>query len=284
MLTQLAPAKVNLCLHVLNKRADGYHNIFTIMQAVSVYDEVTLERKESGITVSVEGADLPTGSKNLVYRAAQLILSRIPQNAGIHICLKKNIPIGAGLGGGSSDAAATLTGINRLLGGRITDKELMEMGAGLGADVPFFLAGGPAKAEGIGECLTMLPKWKYYLLLVYPRISISTAWAYENLNFQLTKKSDYNKMHDLCYREKDIALLRKGLKNDFEPLVMKQYPVIQKIKGDLIRCGALGSLMTGTGACVFGLFADKSDLIHCREKFFDLTGESDFWIAEAETV
>lgn len=284
MRTLLAPAKVNLCLHVLNQRADGYHNIFTVMQAVSVYDEITLEHCESGITLSVEGADLPAGPENLVYRAAQLILSRIPKSAGIHIRLRKNIPIGAGMGGGSSDAATTLMGINQLFGGRISDTELMGMGAGLGADVPFFLAGGPAQAEGIGERLTMLPQWKYYLLLVYPRISISTAWAYENLNFQLTKNSDYNKMHDLCYRKKDIALLCQGLKNDFEPLVMKQYPVIEKIKGDLIRCGALGSLMTGTGACVFGLFANKSDSIHGREKFIDLTGESDFWIAEAETV
>jgi len=254
------------------------------MQAVTIYDEITLERKESGITVSVEGAELPTGQENLVYRAAQLILSRIPKSAGLHIQLRKNIPIGAGMGGGSSDAATTLMGINQLLEGGISDRELMEMGAGLGADVPFFLAGGPAQAEGIGERLTMLPKWKYYLLLVHPRISISTAWAYKNLNFQLTKNNDYNKMHDLCYRKKDIALLCQGLKNDFEPLVMEQYPVIQKIKGDLIRCGALGSLMTGTGACVFGLFANKSDSIHCREKFVDLTGGSDFWIAEAETV
>jgi len=141
------------------------------MQAVTIYDEITLERKESGITVSVEGAELPTGQENLVYRAAQLILSRIPKSAGLHIQLRKNIPIGAGMGGGSSDAATTLMGINQLLEGGISDRELMEMGAGLGADVPFFLAGGPAQAEGIGERLTMLPKWKYYLLLVHPRIS-----------------------------------------------------------------------------------------------------------------
>jgi 4-diphosphocytidyl-2-C-methyl-D-erythritol kinase len=282
-LTLQAPAKINLCLEVLGRRTDGYHNIFSLMQAVSIYDEIVLMPKTDDITVKVEGADLPTGQENLVYRAAQLVLSRSPENIGVHILLRKNIPVGAGLGGGSSDAATAMTGLNRLFNLGFSDPELMELGSGLGADIPFFLSGGPALAEGIGERLTPLPKWKYYLLLVYPRIHISTGWAYENLNFQLTKKTDYNKIHPLCYQKKDMDLLCQGLKNDFEPSVIREYPVIQKIKGGLIQCGALGSLMTGSGACVFGLFAKKSDSILCRKKIVDLIG-SEFWIAEAETV
>lgn len=300
-----APAKVNLCLHVLGKRSDGYHNIASIMQAVSVYDEISLKRKESGITLTVEGAaDLSAGPDNLVYQAAQLILSRIkgqnppitsghqnPQPAirnpqsvpGLGIRLRKNIPIGAGLGGGSSDAAATLLGLNKLLGAGLSEEELLEAGAGLGADVPFFLAGGPALAEGVGERLTPLPKWKYYLLLVYPKIHISTATAYKNLNFQLTTKADYNKIQLLCYHKEDMGLLCQGLKNDFEPSVIREYPVIEKIKDALVRCGAQGSLMSGTGASVFGLFRKKSDSTLCRNKFVELTGH-DFWIAEAETI
>ncbi len=282
-LTLKAPAKVNLCLNVLGKRPDGYHDISSIMQAVSVYDEITLGRKERGITLTVEGADLPTGPDNLVYQAAEHILSRLPVNQGVGIRLRKKIPIGAGLGGGSSDAATTLTGLNQLFDAGLSDKELMDIGAGLGADVPFFLAGGPALAEGIGERLTPLPKWKYYLLLVYPRIHISTAMAYKNLNFQLTTKTDYNKMQLLCYHKQDMGLLCQGLKNDFEPSVIREYPVIQKIKDDLVRYGAMGSLMSGTGACVFGLFTKESDSKLCRDKFVDLAG-SDFWIAEAETI
>ena len=253
------------------------------MQAVNVYDEVVLEREGSGITLTVEGADLSSGPDNLVYQAAELILSRLPVNQGVGIHLRKNIPIGAGLGGGSSDAATTLLGLNKLFGARLSNEELMEIGARLGADVPFFLAGGPALAEGVGERLTPLPKWKYYLLLVYPRINISTAMAYKNLNFQLTTKADYNKMQLLCYHKEDMGLLCQGLKNDFESSVIREYPVIQKIKDDLVRCGAEGSLMSGTGACVFGLFTKKTDPTLCRNKFVDLTG-SDFWIAEAETI
>ena len=278
----LAPAKLNLRLYVLGRRPDGYHNIFSLMQAVSVYDEIVFERKESEITLTIEGADLPTGPENLVYRAARLILSHLPKPAGVHIRLRKKIPVGAGLGGGSSDAAATLAGLNRFLNAGLSDSELMKLGAGLGADVPFFLVGAPAFAEGIGDRLSTLPKWKFYLLLVHPGIHIPTAWAYENLNLQLTKKDDYNKMQPFYY-ERDLALLCRELENDFEPSIIREYPVIQKIKDDLIQCGALGSLMTGTGSCVFGIFARKSDSIFCHKKFIDLAG-SDFWIAEAETV
>lgn len=253
-ITLQAPAKVNFRLDVLRKRADGYHDLRMLMQAVSLYDDIELSLTDApGITILATTGAIPTGPDNIAWRAADALLRHAGVTAGVRIRIDKRIPVAAGLGGGSSDAATTLMGLNRLLALGYSNAELMAIGLQLGADVPFFIFGQPAIAEGIGEKLTPvtgLPKLP--LVIVNPGIPVATAWVYQNLRLTTAKVAAkipvlYESAADLC----------GILSNDLEAVTIGRFPVIREIKEQLIAAGAVGALMSGSGASVFAVFADE---------------------------
>ena len=249
-----APAKVNYRLDVLGKRADGYHDLRMVMQRVDLCDELEIALTETpGIRVVCGSAGVPDGPGNIAWRAADALLQLSGKTIGIDISITKKIPVGAGLGGGSSDAASVLMGVNELLELGLSDQRLMEIGVKLGADVPFFIFKKPALAEGIGNLLTPLDRVPYlWVVLVNPGIHVSTGWVYQNL--QLTNKApavnippSYSSLADVC----------ELLSNDLEPVTIGKYPLLNELKEMLLAAGAGGSLMSGSGSTVFGLFADE---------------------------
>lgn len=265
-----APAKINWSLFVLDKREDGYHNILSLMHCVSLYDLLEFELSDR---ITLECCfDLPC-EQNLVFKAASLLADYSSVKAGARITLKKEIPSGAGLGGGSSDAAYTLMALNTLWDLGLGKDELKALGAGLGSDVPFFFDGPLAIAEGRGERLTSLPVLKsYVLLLVKADCSISTAWAYSEVGKKRdTRKEigDKTAIH-IIHRSLaagDIYSLAAIAHNDFEDVVMPRYPVIREVKERLIGGGAVMALMSGSGSTVFGLFDDEKVALNAARRF-----------------
>lgn len=248
-----APAKINWFLSVLNKREDGYHNIVSLMQGVDLYDMLLFEESER-LEVISDISGLPA-EKNLVFRAAVLMQAVSGVRAGARITLKKEIPLAAGLGGGSSDAACALIGLNRLWGLNLNAVNLRDMGAQLGSDVPFFIDDIFAVVEGRGEAVTSLgDASEIPLLLVNPGIPISAAWAYEALQVGLTKKSLDIKLFCQSLDRKDFEALRSLQINDLEQPVLKAYSEIGRIKELLLEQGAVMSAMSGSGSTVFGVF------------------------------
>jgi len=252
----LAPAKINLCLHVLSRRSDGYHELVMLMQRVSLFDELEIRLNGSGrVELQCEGVALAPGEENLVVRAARALLRATGSRHGVEIGLQKRIPVAAGLGGGSSDAAAVLLGLNRFAGLGCTRRQLMEIGLTLGADVPFFVLEQAAWATGIGEKLDPvvdLPQVSY--VLVNPGIPVSTAWVYQNL--RLTPKGDPARLREFPRTAEGLVRL---LHNDLESVTVARHPEIDEIKARLMSQGALGCLMSGSGATVFGLFSGRAE-------------------------
>lgn len=251
-----SPAKINLTLRVLRKRADGYHDILSVMAPVALYDRITLSALGGdAITVSSDDRAVPSDKTNLAYRAAELFLGRAGIKSRVEIHIEKVIPVAAGLGGGSSNAATVLMGLNGLLGGVFGDDALMDMASLLGSDVPFFILKGAALAESRGTELKRFNLPPYYYVLVNPGFQVSTAWVYNNLD--LTKCLGDNM---LIYSEEAFALpdkIAKRLVNDLETVTLERFPRIAVIKEALLRLGALGSLQSGSGPTVFGLFVDR---------------------------
>ncbi len=249
-LTVKAPAKINLCLSVLGKRPDGYHEVEMLMQAVALYDLVTVRIAERGLSVVCGAPGVPEDERNIAWKAARAVLDRSTRDAGLTVSLQKNIPVAAGLGGGSSDAAAVLAAANRLLGAGLSREDLAGIGAGLGMDVPFFFFGPTALARGRGEILESLPPPPpFWVLLVNPGFETSTAWVYQNLNLRLTKQVDCNKIARL-----KVGQIAAALHNDLEGVTASAHPVIGEMKRALLDAGALGALMSGSGPTVFGVF------------------------------
>ncbi len=254
-----SPAKINLFLEILRKREDGYHEIVSLMQAIDLQDEIILERRDKGVEISTDHPDCPADESNLAYQAAQMLLKDLKIKEGVSIHIKKKIPIAAGLGGGSSNAATTLIGINQLYELGIPSPKLHLMASQLGSDVPFFLGSGPALVKGRGEKLEPVTIFDdYWLALVYPGFKVSTKWAYETLKIYLTKiKKEFN-LKNLENREEFFkALLCFG--NDLEEVVKERYPVIGQIKDILISSGAVKSSMSGSGPTVYGVFEQKPE-------------------------
>jgi 4-diphosphocytidyl-2-C-methyl-D-erythritol kinase len=251
-----SPAKVNLRLEVLGRRPDGYHDIRSIMVPISLSDALHIAlTNDKRVQVSCNQADLPVDDRNLAYRAGLLILQATGKREGVQIRIRKRIPTGAGLGGGSSNAASTLLGLNRLLEARLTRGDLIEMAVKLGADVPFFIVGRPALATGIGERLEPLAGLpRFWLVLVYPGISVSSRWAYERLNLWLTNSLDHINMPPFSW---DISNLRRFLRNDLETGVIEKYPILRWIKRRLLDLGAAACLMSGSGSAVYGVFSAR---------------------------
>lgn len=251
-------AKLNLGLKVGAQRPDGYHEIKSVMQAVSLADRVELEAKDNGISLEVVGAELPTDGRNLAVRAAQLVRDRFQVAKGVHIKLTKNIPLAAGLAGGSADAAAVLYGLNRYWQLNLGLKDLVPLAADLGSDVPFALLGGTGLAEGRGEVVsTLVPLPRCYFVLACPPVAVSTAWAYNELDRTLL---DHHHKVDIDallagLERRDLGQMAALLANSFEPVVMAHFPLIRDIKETLLAAGALAALMSGSGPTVYGLFA-----------------------------
>jgi len=263
-----APAKINWFLSVLNKREDGYHNIISPMQCVDLFDSLSFEEAEdihllSDLDIPVEG--------NLVYKAAALLKRVSAYKFGARIELKKNIPLAAGLGGGSSDAALTLSGLNRLWGLNYDKRTLMRLAAEIGSDVPFFFAGPLALVEGRGEKVTELnAEGSMVVLLVKPDISVSTSWAYDLFKTRLTKKAVDIKLFCQALERNNFAFLRDTVFNDLEDVVIGQYPVVGEIKRILVQNGALFSLMSGSGPTVFSVFTASEEAVRASK---NLQGE-----------
>ncbi|MFQ5883002.1 MAG: 4-(cytidine 5'-diphospho)-2-C-methyl-D-erythritol kinase [Candidatus Methylomirabilales bacterium] len=249
-LTLWAPAKVNLFLEVLRKRPDGYHEVRTVLQHVDLCDEIRIFREGQGISVECSGLPCPEGEENLVYRAAALLFETCGIRAGVRIQIAKRIPPGAGLGGGSSDAATTLWGLNRLFRAGLTPEALHRLGAQLGSDVPFFLDGPTAWASGRGEQLSLLPTFPLsWFLIAFPGFSVSTTWAYANL--ELTGGDESIRVIPAAEKG-DYEPLLSSSWNRFEEVVFRRYPVVKQLKECLDTWGARPVLMTGSGSAVFG--------------------------------
>ena len=255
MLKKLAPAKINLFLRILGKRADGYHDIVSLMQKITLYDELTFLPRPKGIVLQCPNSDLPISEDNLIFRAAEAVFAYTGYSSGIEITLTKNIPVAAGLGGGSSDAATTLLALNEMCQLGLTKVELMKIGAKLGADVPFFIFGSSAFAQGIGE---KLKAWKnplkLNLVLINPCFSLSTKLVYESLNLRLTKK----RINYSIPRFSELGDIIREMHNDLETASLRMHPELTDIKQLLLRHGALSAMMSGSGPTVFGIFTDES--------------------------
>lgn len=257
-----APAKINLLLRVLRKRPDGYHDLASVMQQISIYDELEYTMQQEGITLHCPGTDLPTNEQNLIYRAAQTLFNHTGYRNGVEIVLNKSIPSAAGLGGGSSDAATTLMTLNNLCSLGLSKTELIKLGAKLGADVPFFIFGRSAFATGIGDKLQTLPDLpQINMVLINPTFPLSTKTVYENLNLALTKKKN-NYSIPRFYALGDVV---RELHNDLEAVSLKMHPELNDLKQMLRKEGALGALMSGSGPTLFGIFADEKSAKEARE-------------------
>lgn len=257
--TLKAYAKINLGLDVLRRRPDGYHEVSMIMQTVGLWDEVTLERTESGISLTTDSGELPADKSNLAYRAALLMQENYPVPGGVRIHLQKNIPIAAGMAGGSTDAAAVMKGMNHLFDLGISDDELMKKSVVIGADVPFCILGGTALAEGIGEKLTPLPPAPACsVLIARPHISVSTREVYQCLDANgIRQHPDISGMVS-AIRTGSLSGILSRMGNVLETVTIPAHPVIDSLKAELLRLGAAGSLMSGSGPTVFGLFPEES--------------------------
>ena len=275
-----APAKINLYLKVICKRPDGYHELNTLMQKLTLHDELEMTlTAEPGIQLSCPGTDLPVDKKNIIHRAASLFFEDAEiVNRGVRITLKKNIPIAAGLGGGSSDAATVLNGLNTLLSTGYTVEKLAGMGVRLGADVPVFVSALPtAWASGIGERLkSAVPLSGYRVLLVNPGIAVSTKWVFETFaltaeekKINLTGSAKGDEAVNLADTFCNQPFQSHQLVNDLEMVTVAKYPVIGEIKDEMIAGGAAGAMMSGSGSTVFGLFANEVQLQaeQCRKAF-----------------
>jgi 4-diphosphocytidyl-2-C-methyl-D-erythritol kinase len=255
-----APAKINLFLEVVGKRQDGYHLLRTLMCCIGLYDTLHFEMGAAATTIACDHPGVPADETNLAFRAAMLFnrtlaetTTRSPEHVAIH--LTKRIPVGAGLGGGSSDAAAVLKHLNHHYQHPLPLQTLYTLALALGADVPFFIEARPAMATGVGEQLEPyagLPPAE--VVVVYPGFGMSTAEVFKNLNLRLTKCEKHLRYFPFKYGKFDMV---RHLRNDLETVAIRQFPEIPAIKKELLNQGSMGALMTGSGSAVFGLFGDK---------------------------
>lgn len=265
-LTVKAFAKINLSLDVLGTLPNGYHEVKMVMQTVSLYDSVELTKTDEGIELECSLRFLPTGPDNLAYRAAEAFFKETGINGGVKIYLKKHIPVGAGLAGGSSNAAAVLTGLNRLYDAKLSTRKMCEIGTALGADVPYCIIGGTRLAEGIGEKLSPLPPLpKCHIVLVKPSFSISTKWVYDNIDAcpdivhpptdKLIEALEKGDLYEMC----------SNMGNVLEDVSIAHYPVLSAVKDDLRALGAIGAQMSGSGPTVFGIFDDEEKAQNAKD-------------------
>lgn len=253
-----AYAKINLGLDVIGRLENGYHVVRMIMQTVGIYDVLTLEKIPAGIIVTTDSGELPTNEDNLIYKSAKLMIEKYDIKEGVRIHLEKHIPIAAGMAGGSTDAAGTFIGMNELFELGAAEEELRELGVKVGADVPYCIMGGTALAEGIGEKLSRLPSPPdCCLLIAKPDINVSTKYVYEHLDAEgVEKHPDIDGMIEALEQGSLEGIIAR-LGNVLENVTVKKYPIIEEIKQTMLENGARGSLMSGSGPTVFGIFEEK---------------------------
>lgn len=254
-----ARAKINLGLDVLRRREDGYHEVKMVMQTVGICDRIALTQlSEDAIRIATDKEELPADEQNLIYKAAKLMKDTFGIRRGVFVTLEKNIPIAAGMAGGSADAAATIHGMDRLFSLGLSLEEKQKLGVKIGADVPYCLMGGTALSEGIGEVLTALPAVPgAYLVIAKPGINVSTRFVYENLHANsLTRHPDIDGMVESIHKG-DLLGITDRMENVLETVTAKRYPVIEEIKGFLKEQGAMNALMSGSGPTVFGVFKEE---------------------------
>ena len=250
------PAKINLGLHIHKKRDDGFHELETLFQMVAWFDELEMEKTSEGVELFCDSPGIPKDEGNLVIKAARLLQNRFPGKCGgVKIKLQKNIPSGAGLGGGSGNAAGALLALNVLWDLKIPKSELIKMASALGSDVPFFLMSPCAIGKGRGEILQPIDNpISFYILMIYPGFPIATPWVYGNLKLKLTKTENNISILTNFLMRSEFAQLGAALYNDLETVVIKRYPEILEIKNELLSSGAGGALLSGSGSTVFGIF------------------------------
>ncbi len=255
-----APAKINLFLEIFGKRYDGYHEIETVMQEIDLVDDIVIEEKEKGIELTCTNPRIPAGKDNIVWKAAELMQRENGINRGVNIRLVKRIPMGAGLGGGSSDAAATLKGLNKLWKVGLNEDELMRLASRLGSDVPFFIKGSTAICRGRGEIVTSVPINTYFsYVLLYPDIEISTASIYQNLKIDLTKAVKDVRFLLETLKDGNPESMGKLLYNRLEEVALRLYPDLRRIKEALRAYNFCGLLLSGSGSVIYGLCRRQSD-------------------------
>jgi 4-diphosphocytidyl-2-C-methyl-D-erythritol kinase len=271
-ITVHAPAKTNLILRVLDRRADGFHNLWSVMQTIGLEDDVTirLNQDHADIRLQCNVSSLSTDQTNLVVQAAAAVLRRCERTLGLDIALTKRIPMGAGLGGGSSDAAATIIGLNRLLNLGWSATEMAQVGQALGSDVPFFFFAPSAVVTGRGERVNLVRmKGNRWMALVNPGFSVETKWAYQELSSTRAQVPALSEQQAALDRERDISWeqIARAAENDFETPVFAAHPDLRAIKQDLLTQGAEAALLSGSGATVFGVFRDEAHAKHARAHF-----------------
>jgi len=276
-----ARAKINFTLDVLWKRPDGYHEVEMIMQTLSLKDHLTLELlSKRHIELTCDSVYVPCDERNLAWKAAKIMLDEFAPDSGVKINLRKNIPIAAGLAGGSADAAAVIVGLNELLGLKISKQKLQDIGKKLGADIPFCIQGGTALAQGIGEKLTVLkPAPQMNILLYKPHFGVSTREVYNRLDVKNIKQRPATWTMVKTIEEQNVEGIAEGLCNVLETVTFDLYPELSKVKQQFKECGALGSLMSGSGPTIYGIFESERDAKKAEGR---MTLDGDFFIAQVD--
>ena len=261
-------AKINLSIDVLGKRPDGYHLVEMIMQTIDLFDIIKIfSIEEDKIIIESNSKDIPLDSKNIVYKAADLIKNHCNIRKGIKIYIEKNIPIAAGMAGGSSNAAAVLVGLNKLWNLNLSKEELKVLGLKLGADVPFCIEGEASLAENIGEKLTKIDGLSQdaFVLVCKPDLFVSTKEIYKEIDSKIIEKRPNNKLLIKLLKENNIEMLAKNMYNVLEEVTKEKYPVIKEIEKVMMENDALGSMMSGSGPTVFGLYDNKEQAENCKQ-------------------
>ena len=261
-----ARAKINLGLDVLGKREDGYHEVRMVMQTIGIYDRLILTKiPEEEIRITSNLAFLPVNENNLIYKAIKLLKEEYHFPGGVSVDLNKFIPVAAGMAGGSTDAASTMFGVNRLFGLNLSMGKMMELGVRLSADVPYCVMRGTALAEGIGEKLTRItPVPHMWILIAKPQINVSTRLVYEQLDMGGIQKHPDIDGIIRAIEAQDVVRIAQSMGNVLENVTVPLYPVIETIKQDMLSHGAINAMMSGSGPTVFGIFPDEQTTLACQ--------------------
>lgn len=263
-----AYGKINIALEVVGKREDGYHLLRMIMQNIDLYDLIELNEKRSNdITIECNKPYVPKDDRNLAHKAARLFMDTYKINRGIHINIIKNIPVAAGLAGGSTNAAAVLKALNEMFNVGASERDLMNLGVKLGADIPYCIKGGTCLCEGIGEKISELKSFKdKILVLVKPPFGVSTKDVYGAIDInKIFKKVLVNELIEAIEKD-DLIFVAQNMKNHLENVTLRRHPLIIKIKEDMMKMGSIGSMMSGSGPTVFGFFDDMLKAQSCYER------------------
>ncbi|HBT19015.1 MAG TPA: 4-(cytidine 5'-diphospho)-2-C-methyl-D-erythritol kinase [Clostridiaceae bacterium] len=253
-----AHGKINLSLDIVGKREDGYHLLKMVMQSIDLHDEIELYEKAEGVSLSCDKEYVPTDQRNIAYKAAKLLLGEAKEKRGVHIHIKKNIPVAAGLAGGSADAAAVLKGLNAFYGLGYSEEALMNLGLSLGADVPFCLKGGTCLCEGIGEVVTPLPSFKdRVVVLVKPPFGVSTKDAYGAFSLEKIKRHVETEKLMSAMKQEDLQGVHYYVRNLLENVVLQKHPVVKRVKQQVAKSGAEVTLMSGSGPTVYGIYQEE---------------------------